>query len=243
MEDMYTSTDTPALFLALIGGACVYTGMAFVVLGWSTCRGESDVVCTRLRKNRHGVRSRTATLVLLPATWLLATWQRASELAAGSPPRHTRVACLPAVWVGRRLDTVLDLPPDVDVVLDLTSESTDGVDVCHNTDGLLYICVPSLQGRLGNLPMLTHTLRVLARASAPLKPGALSVYVHCCSGDCRAAAVAALLLHAQNRYSSWRAAYKHIRRQRPSVFLTPQVVRACDATAALLKKPAALPTL
>ena len=204
---------------------CCAAMLAYATSAFTTMGNISDNSC--FQKNSQGTRSWFAALLLFPVTAFFTVWHAVRARMLDVPP-STLVATLPNVWVGGRISNLSALPYGVDVVVDLTSEVYDCADVREAHTSQLYVCLPSHQGRLCDTIRLQRIVRALAKARRP-EGGPLSVYVHCVHGDCKSAAFASLLLQAQGRYGSWRGAYAHIRRMRPWVYLTPQIVASCDA--------------
>ena len=122
--------------------------------------------------------------------------------------------------MGRRPRHARDLPPNVDVVIDLTSEMYDDPSITARGRGM-YRCIPCLDGRLPAAHFVVGTLETLVDPK-------LSVFVHCSYGHSRSAAFAALLLQHRGDFGTWRAAFLHIKQLRPCMQMSRRAAAACS---------------
>ena len=115
---------------------------------------------------------------------------------------------VPGLWVGRRASAE-ELPPDITLVVDLTSEF--GAPRAVRT-GHAYLCLPTLDNAFTD----PESFGELVRQTAAWEGG---VYVHCALGHGRSALVAAAILMAHGLASSPEAAFARVRQARPGVNL------------------------
>jgi protein-tyrosine phosphatase len=145
--------------------------------------------------------------VLLLLHYLLLTWavwhlQRLLSREA---------ACnevIPGLWVGRR-PLAREVPPGVDLVVDLTAEFSEPRGVVA---GRSYVCLPTLDA----LAPPVAPLRELVKRVAAWPGTAL---VHCGAGHGRSALVAAAVLLARGLAADAKEAQQLVRKARPGVSL------------------------
>lgn len=92
----------------------------------------------------------------------------------------------PGLWLGRRVDGP-ELPPNISLIVDLTSEFPEPASVRR---GRTYLCLPTLDGSVPD----DEKLQVLVQTIAAW-PG--EVYVHCALGRGSSALVVAAVLLAK----------------------------------------------
>lgn len=127
----------------------------------------------------------------------------------GTEDCHNQVA--PGLWVGRRAFSD-ELPPGVDVVVDLTAEFAEPRDVARN--GRTYFCLPTLDATVLDEGQVRELVRYLAD-----HPGV--IYLHCAQGRGRSAMLAAAVLIERGQASTPEEAEALMRRARPTVHLSP----------------------
>jgi protein-tyrosine phosphatase len=126
----------------------------------------------------------------------------------GTEDCHNQVA--PGLWVGRRAFSN-ELPPGVDVVVDLTAELEEPRDVACN--GRTYFCLPTLDASVPD----ERRLRELVRYLADHRGG---IYLHCAQGRGRSAMLAAAVLIERGQAASVEEAEALMQRARPTVQLS-----------------------
>ncbi len=177
----------PAASFLLVGAA--YLGLGPRVFG----------------KRADGRRAWWAVALLLPYLLLTGILWHLLRLVSREPPCH-EVA--PRLWLGRR-PLATELPPGVDLVIDLTAEFTAPSAV---TAGRTYLCAPMLDA----LAPAERQLRdVIERATD--WPGV--VYVHCAQGHGRSALVVAALLLRRGLATDVQHALALLRQARPGIGL------------------------
>jgi protein-tyrosine phosphatase len=146
-----------------------------------------------------------AAAPLLP--YLIITWGLWRLLRSFSrEPCCQEVAA--GLWLGRR-PLPEDLPPDIDLVVDLTAEFPEPRGV---RDGRTYLCLPTLDTLAPDEGAFGELVRRVARW-----PG--RAYVHCASGHGRSATVAAAVLIVRGLARDAKEAEALLRRVRPGVRL------------------------
>lgn len=132
---------------------------------------------------------------------------------------------LPGVFAGRRA-FVRELPPGIEMVVDLTSEFRPprGIRV-----GRKYRCVPVLDGA----PLHDAALRELVAEIAAF-PG--KVYIHCAQGHGRTGLVMSAVLLTRGTATTADEALAAVRAIRPGVDLMPRQRRALERFAAARKR-------
>lgn len=125
----------------------------------------------------------------------------------------SREAChnevVPGVWVGRRA-TAHELPPGMDLVVDLTAEFFKPR---HVETGRIYVCLPTLDS---SAPEEVGFRQLIAKIAACRG----NVYIHCALGHGRSATVAAAVLMMRGVADSPSRALDLLRRARPAVKIT-----------------------
>ena len=162
-----------------------------------------------LGKRRDGTRHWWGYVLAGPFLLFMFAGRKVLNLVAHREAAFDEVA--PGVYVGRRLP-VVDLPPGVDVVVDLTSEFA--APACVRTREGRYVCLPTLDGSAPSARDLRAVLDQLADAEGPL-------YVHCAAGHGRSAMLAATLLVRRGHAEDVDAAVALMQRARPGVRLMP----------------------
>jgi protein-tyrosine phosphatase len=128
--------------------------------------------------------------------------------------RLTREPCLheivPGLWLGRRA-FAHELPPGVDLIVDLTAEFAEPSGV---RSGRTYVCLPTLDA---HVPEETAFRAVVERVAA--WPG--SAFVHCAAGHGRSALLVAAVLLRRGLAKDVTEAIRLVRARRPGVRLNP----------------------
>jgi protein-tyrosine phosphatase len=146
-----------------------------------------------------------AVALLLPYLLLSAALWHLVRVFGKEPCCH-EVA--PGVWLGRR-PLPKELPPTVDLVVDLTAEFAEPRGVCA---GRTYLCLPTLDTLAPDGMAFAELVR---RVTA--WPGV--VYIHCASGHGRSATLAAAVLIARGLARDAAEAEAVLRGVRPGVRL------------------------
>lgn len=156
-------------------------------------------------KRRDGTLGWGPCVLLLP--YLLLTW-----LLWFCQTRFSReTVCnevAPGLWLGRR-EAVTELPPDVTLIVDLTSEFSEPRAV---RTGRAYLCLPTLDNAAPDPEAFAGVVRKVAAWDG-------EVYVHCALGHGRSALVAAAVLIARGLTGSPEAAFARVEQARPGVRL------------------------
>ena len=196
------------IYLCLLGGALggaawllVWVGLSFLLVGGAYLGLGPGV----FGKRPKGDLSFWAIGLLLPylaMIWLV--WHLLRWLT--TEPCCNEVA--PGIWVGRR-PLAWELPPEVDLVVDLMAELPASYAV---RNGRTYICLPTLDATAPDEDAFRRLVERLADW-----PG--KVYIHCASGHGRSATLAAALLIARGCSETAAQAEEFLRRGRPGIRL------------------------
>lgn len=158
-------------------------------------------------KRRGGTLAWGSCVLLLP--YLLFTW-----LLWYCQTRFSREAVCdevaPGLWLGRRA-SAKELPPDVTLVVDLTSEFSEPRAV---RTGRAYLCLPTLDNAAPELKGFRDIVQQVADWNG-------EVYVHCALGHGRSALAAAAVLMARGVADTPEEAISLVERARPGVRLNP----------------------
>lgn len=114
----------------------------------------------------------------------------------------------PGLWLGRRV-TGPGLPPDISLIVDLTSEFPEPESV---RQGRTYLCLPTLDGSVPD----DAKLRALVQTVSAWPGG---VYVHCALGRGRSALVVAAVLLATGVVANFDDATRLLTKARSGVKL------------------------
>lgn len=178
---------------------------------------SSDVPAC-LQKAPDGHRTLPARLALLPAR-LASRGIQFAQVLYTSEPAWTLVS--PGVYVGRQPWSKADLPSDVTIVLDLTTEFEPAAEVQAAVSQ--YITLPAMDGTLPPADVLEPVLRDVASRRDAV------VYVHCAYGHGRSAVCAALIAFMRLEYPDWRTAMCAFRKLRPRVNFNQTQAQVADA--------------
>lgn len=160
-----------------------------------------------LGKRPNGRIAPWALILMLPylgTTWIL--WHLHRRVTR-EPACH-EVA--PRLWLGRR-PLLHELPPNTDLIVDLTAEFFVSPGILHGRE---YLCLPTLDCTAPD-----ETLFRAAVARVADWPG--TVYIHCAAGHGRSATFAAAVLAARGLAPDVAAAVRMLRTVRPGVGLQP----------------------
>lgn len=153
----------------------LWPATAFFVVGVGYLRFGARV----FGKRDDGTIPLSTRLLLLP--YLLVAWGIWSLIRLGPERCWDRVA--PGVYLGRR-PYPRELPQDVTLVVDLTSEFARSI---PKSSPLEYLCLPILDA---SMPSVSELHALVGRVAAHAGP----VYIHCAQGHGRSAVVAGALL-------------------------------------------------
>lgn len=224
---MFLVVGLELLFLALQRG-----GLALLLV-WpaSSFLGVAAIYFFRhpqgFGKQPTGRLSWPRTLILLP--FLLAVWsvwhlvRRVSHEPAANQVGE-------GIWVGRRL-LRHELPPQIDLVVDLTCEFPEPLPF---PAGPNYLSFPILDaGAPEPQELLDLTLKLAEQ------PG--SLLIHCAQGHGRSGMVAAIVLVLRRAAGDLDQAIEQIRAQRPGVRLKPIQYQCAAAALELWRQRAVTP--
>ncbi len=169
-------------------------------------------------KRPDGTLSPAAAVVLLPYLAMTAIVWRLTRLMIRKPAMHELV---PGFWIGRRL-LPRELPPDTDVVVDLTAEFAEPRGVRSVGS---YISVPMLDAAAGKVGQVVELARRLAAMQGK------QVFLHCAQGHGRTGLVAAAYLLAAGKCRDAREAIAFTQSIRPGVRLNREQRRVLDEVA------------
>ncbi len=174
-----TLSSAAALAAVSLDHPCAWLGLwpatAFFVVGLGYLRFGARV----FGKRDDGTLPASTRLLLLP--YLLVAWGIWSLIRLGPERCWDRVA--PGVYLGRR-PYPRELPPDVKLVVDLTSEFARSI---PKSSPIEYLCLPILDASMPSVSELDALVRRVAAHAGP-------VYIHCAQGHGRSAVVAGALL-------------------------------------------------
>jgi protein-tyrosine phosphatase len=156
-------------------------------------------------KKSNGTLAWYSIIVLLP--YLLFTWISWHILRLINNERPCNEVS-PNLIIGRRLHAN-DLPGEINLVIDLTSEFIEPRGV---RTGRAYFCVPMLDGAV---PSEADLVRAMTAANESQGP----VYIHCAQGHGRSGLVAAAVLLSQGRSANADDAIRSLKAARPKVHL------------------------
>ncbi|MCY1082403.1 phosphatase domain-containing protein [Archangium lansingense] len=207
----FAQGSSGAWALAWLGGSFLGVGGAYLGRG------------TRLLgKREDGSQAWGPVLLLLP--YFLFTWTVWHVRRALSQERCFHEVA-PGLLLGRR-PFAHELPPEVSLIVDLTSEFAEPREVRTRAR---YLCSPVLDTcALNEDSLLSVVSAVLA------EPG--PVYVHCANGHGRSSTVAAAVLLARGHSPDVHGAEQHLRRARRGVKLHPEQREVLVRTAPRLRE-------
>lgn len=187
-------------------GAAVYPLLAWPALSFALVGlGYAGLGARPFLKGPRGRHHPVATVVLAP--YLAVAWLILLLLRLRAEEAHHEVR--PKLYVGRRPLRASELPGDVSLIVDLTSEFPG-----LTPAGVAYVCLPTLDGSAPNdLPAARALVQKIRDHEG-------AVYVHCAAGHGRSVAIVACVLVAEGRASSLEEAMALIRRVRPGVGLS-----------------------
>jgi protein-tyrosine phosphatase len=157
-------------------------------------------------KNSGGGLSKVRVVIFLP--YLLGAWAswRFRVWLWQETPYHE---ILPNLFLGRRVGSAEELPPDVRLVVDMTAEFAEPASV---RKGRQYRCLPTLDGAPPDCDALLELVELLAGFED-------RVYVHCAVGYGRSATVVCAVLIARGLAATPGKALHEVRRLRNGVML------------------------
>jgi protein-tyrosine phosphatase len=183
----------------------IWGGLSFLAVSGSYATNSAWI----FGKSAQGDRRLWSSLILMPylgLTWLMWWIFRKTDAA---PCCHQ---ITDNIWLGRR-PIVAELPPNIDLVVDLTCEFTPQ---------------SMLRGRYLSLPILDHAIPrfdQFDRFVQQLAQFSGRLYVHCAAGRSRSAMVVAAILLANGEYQTPQAAIESVHQRRSCVQLTQNQVR------------------
>ena len=205
MEPKFVAAFAAGTALAAAGAAVwpllAWPAVSFALVGL----GYAGLGARPFLKGAHGRHHPVATVVLAP--YMAIAWLVLLMLRLRDEEPHHEVR--PKLYVGRRPLRKSELPSDVSLVVDLTSEFP-GV----RPKGVDYICLPTLDGSA------PHDLEKVRELVEKIRAHEGAVYVHCAAGHGRSVAIVASVLVAEGRAKSMEEALAMIRRVRPAVGLS-----------------------
>ena len=205
MEPKFVAVFAAGTALAAVG-ATVFPLLAWPAVSFALVGlGYAGLGARPFLKNPRGRHHPLATIVLAP--YMAIAWLVLLGLRLRDEEGHHEVR--PKLYVGRRPLWKRELPADVTLIVDLTSEFPG-----LRPEGVDYICVPTLDG---SAPTDVAAVRELVEK---IRAHEGAVYVHCAAGHGRSVAIVASVLVAEGRASSMEEAVALIRRVRPAVGLS-----------------------
>ena len=187
-------------------GATVFPPLAWPALSFALVGlGYAGLGARPFLKGPHGRRHPVATVVLAP--YLGIAWVVLLLLRLRTEDGHHEIR--PNLYVGRRPLRARELPKDISLIVDLTSEFPG-----MRPKGVEYVCLPTLDG---SAPNDLEAARALVER---IRSHRGAVYVHCAAGHGRSVAIVASVLVAERRAKSMEEALAMIRRVRPAVGLS-----------------------
>lgn len=205
MEPKFVAVFAAGTALAA-AGATVFPLLAWPAVSFALVGlGYAGLGARPFLKSARGRHHPIATVVLGP--YMAIAWLVLLGLRLRDEEGHHEVR--PKLYVGRRPLWKRELPADVTLIVDLTSEFPG-----LRPKGVDYICLPTLDGSAPNDVAAVRELVEKIRAHEG------AVYVHCAAGHGRSVAIVASVLVAEGRASSMEQALALIRRVRPAVGLS-----------------------
>jgi len=189
-----------------VAGATVYPLLAWPALSFALVGlGYAGLGARPFLKGPEGRHHPIATVVLAP--YMAIAWLVLLMLRLRDEDPHHEVR--PKLYVGRRPLRKSELPSDVSLIVDLTSEFPG-----LRPKGVEYICLPTLDGSA------PHDVAAVRELVAKIRSHPGAVYVHCAAGHGRSVAIVASVLVAEGRAKTMEEALALIRRVRPAVGLS-----------------------
>lgn len=190
--------------------AMLFQGEAWLLLWPSVCFLVLSFtyafnVPQMLGKKSSGTIVWPAILFFFP--YFLMTWILWHLLRCLSSEPSWNVAAS-GIWIGRRL-LHSELPPEIDVIVDLTAEFVESRRV---RDGKRYRCLPILDASIPDMAVFRPFVDEVAKTEG-------SIFIHCASGHGRTGLFAAALLLARGLSASADDAIRMLRAARPAVRL------------------------
>ncbi len=193
-----------ALLLGAGAWALLWLGVSLLVVGGAYLGPGPRV----LGKRADGSLSWLPVLVLLP--YFLLAWLVWHVRRALSRERCFHEVA-PGLLLGRR-PFAHELPPEVSLVVDLTSEFPEPHAVRTR---VRYLCHPVLDTCAPDEDGLVSVVGTVLAEPGP-------VYVHCAQGHGRSSTIVAAVLLARGHSEDVHGAEQHLRRARPGVKLHPE---------------------
>jgi protein-tyrosine phosphatase len=202
------------LLAAILFGLAAYQAGIFYVALWPAftfsvlAAGYAWLHVSIMGKRLDGTIAWWAIVLLLP--YLLLTWSMWHVLRIiGREDCCNEIE--PGLWLGRR-PLAHEVPPGVDLVIDLTAEFFEPAGVVR---GRTYVCLPVLDA---SIPELDTFEGAVARVSS--WPG--RALIHCASGHGRSAMLMAAVLVRKGSAASIEEALERIQKARPAIGLNKQ---------------------
>lgn len=181
----------------------VWAGISFLLAGLAYCGLGVRV----FGKRPDGTIALFAVLLLWPflmLTWGLWHLQR----ILSREDCCNEVA--PGLWLGRRAYET-ELPPDVDLIVDLTAEFPEPRDVIA---GRTYWCLPTLDAVSPDAEAFRTLVEKVAAWTGP-------AYIHCALGHGRSATVMIAVLIAKGEAADLQEAESRVKQARPGSAIHP----------------------
>ena len=179
----------------------LWSGLVFCVVASAYALQQPRVFGKRV----DGTLAWAPCVLLLPyllLTWLL--WYCQTRFSGEAVCDEV----MPGLWLGRRA-SLREFPPDITLVVDLTSEFGEP---CAVRTGRTYLCLPTLDNAVPSLEAFEEVVRKVASWEG-------GVYVHCALGHGRSALVAAALLVARGLVNTPEEALAWVKQARPGANL------------------------
>ncbi len=181
----------------------LWSGVSFLVVAGAYAWQKPQV----FGKRPDGTMAWGPCVLLLP--YLLLTW-----LIWYCQTRFSHEALCdeiaPKLWLGRRCSSN-EIPPDVTLIVDLTSEFSEPPALLTSR---AYLCLPTLDNTVPESKAFKEVVQKIAGWEG-------GVYVHCALGHGRSALVAAAILMVRGLAGSPEEALAQVKQARPRVKLNP----------------------
>lgn len=172
-----------------------------------------------LEKDSEGQRSLVTRTAIAPIRWASRAIQATIlNLIKETPYDLVSPSGTTPVYVGRFPRSLEELPADVGLVLDLTTEFEADPDIVVSKDYYSVQCLDEI------LPSAAH----LGPALEKIVKCETGIYVHCAYGHGRSSVSAALVLALRGDFATWREAFAYIKTVRPRVNFNAKQSKIAD---------------